>query len=65
MSKNEKQFGERFQTWYHENHDNKIEDELPIFQGRTPESEIKYKLLWTFIILLAFFGVLVYVISQI
>jgi hypothetical protein len=57
MENEEKQFGDRFKAWYQETQEN----EIPDYSDRTPESELTYKLLWTFIILLIFFSILGYI----
>jgi hypothetical protein len=63
MNNENKQFGDRFNTWYHENHDNKLDD-LPDYFNRTPQSEIKYKFLWMLIFLLIICGLFIYILSQ-
>jgi hypothetical protein len=63
MNNENKQFGERFNSWYHENHDNKLDD-LPDYFNRTPQTEIKYKFFWLFILLLIIAGLLIYILSQ-
>lgn len=60
MGNQDKQFGDRFNDWYHENHDNKLDD-LPDYFNRTPESEIKYKLFWIAIIFLGITGLLIFI----
>lgn len=63
MKKENKQFGDRFNTWYHENHDNKL-DELPDYFNRTPESEVKYKLLIGCVLVLGIIGLGIFIYCQ-
>ena len=63
MKKENKQLGDRFNTWYHENHDNKL-DELPDYFNRTPKSEVKYKLLIGCVLVLGIIGLGIFIFCQ-